>query len=278
MKKPLLQLLTVPLMFMVPQPLFAQESEAPPASTDPLTEPSAEPSPAPSPAPTPQASEPDDEFCLELSCAEEFPFDLNLLFNLGYNRYGLETLNTAMRDKGYSNFGENMLSLGGSLQFITWNVLTEFEGNVGLTTPSFNSDYQVNLTTGNFLLNLGYQFKPLRELSIYPLLGIGVGFLDMDFRSRKLFPSFDEFLSNPGRQSRLGNVFLTLNLGLGIDWRWGWGFQAGLRGGWLWTPPSNWWGMSNVYSNSDGSSNSVNLAGGPEITLGGPYLKLMLGF
>lgn len=265
-------------------PALAQSAIDTPA--EPMASPAAdpdEPDAEPEEEPDDEADdEPDDEpddLCLDMPCGEEFPFDLNLLFNIGYSRSELSGLNTALQAKGYSPFGEHMLSMGGSMQFIAWNVMTEFEGNFGITAPSLNNDYFVNLTNGSLLLNLGYQFKPTPNLRIYPLVGIGAGLLDMSFTRRSLSPSFDEFLSNPGRQGRIGALLLALNAGVGLDWRWDWGFQVGLRGGYLWTPPSNWWSMTDIYSDSDNDNQrSYPVAGGPSISMSGPYLRMMIGF
>lgn len=232
----------------------------------------------PAAKPASKGSDKHAEACKGWRCDEDFPFDLHLLFNLGYSRYGLTDLNKTLQAKGYSAFGENSLALGGSMQFSFWNVLTEFDTNFALTAPSLNDSYISSLTEGNFLLNLGYQFKPVRQLRIYPLLGIGLGFLDMSFRRRAILPSFDEFLTNPGRQGKISNLFLTLNAGLGIDWVSDWGVQIGLRGGYLWTPPSNWWQLQDISSNNDDNNRSLPVAGGPEISLSGPYVKVMMGF
>ncbi|MEZ0371756.1 MAG: hypothetical protein ACAI44_21870, partial [Candidatus Sericytochromatia bacterium] len=177
--------------------------------------------------PAPEASpenEPDVS-CQAIGCTDDFPVDLSVLFDIGYSRYGLTDLNKAMQAKGYSPFSEHMLSLGGSMQVVLWHVITEFETSFSFASSSINDSYVSSLGAGNFLLNFGYQFKPVPQLSIYPLLGLGLGFLDLDFRRRSLLPSFDEFLTNPGRQGRISNLFFTLNAGLGIDWQWDWGFQ-----------------------------------------------------
>jgi hypothetical protein len=219
-----------------------------------------------------------DTNCDKLSCAEDFPFDAKLLFDIGYIRYGLTDLNKALQAKGYSPFSEHNLLLGGSLQLIFWQFLSEFSFDAGINAPSLNDTFIANMSAGHFLLNFGYQFKPLPQLSIYPLVGVGLGFLDLTFRQRGVLPSFDEVLSNPGRQGHISNLLLTLNAGLGIDWKTDWGFQLGLRGGYLWTPPSNWWQLQDVSNDNSQNNNGQPLAGGPDISLSGPYAKLMVGF
>lgn len=205
-------------------------------------------------------------------------FDVNLLFSTGYVRPGLGELNRVLTSQDYLPVSEHQLQFGSQFQLILWHILAEFEGNVSLTPPTFNDDFLMQLTTGNVLLNGGYVFSPLPGLQITPLAGLGMSFLDMRFTRRNLLLSFDEYLANPGRQGDLGNVFFTLHGALQVDWRWDWGFQIGLRGGYYWTPASNWWGYSDVYRASDDSNNTTALAGGPAIALSGPYLKLLIGF
>ncbi|PKL76864.1 MAG: hypothetical protein CVV27_08100 [Candidatus Melainabacteria bacterium HGW-Melainabacteria-1] len=280
-------LLTLTLLSSVALPATAQPVESAPSPepsveaapdvviespTGPVEEPS-----EPTPLPTPEPAVDPENFCLELSCDDDFPLDFNLLFSLGYSRTDLTALNSSMQAKGYLPFSQDALSLGGSLQVVIHRVITEFEGNVALIAPSLNDNFTASLTTGSFLLNFGYQFRPVRNLSIYPLVGIGMGLMDLSFTRRNLQPSFDEFLDNPGRQGRIDNLTLALNAALGLDWRSDWGFQIGLRGGYLWSLPSNWWSLTDVYSDED-SNRSIPIAGGPSVSLSGPYLKVMMGF
>lgn len=223
----------------------------------------------------PEDEQEEDDSCL-FGCEDDLPISLNMLFNTGYSRYNLSDLNQVMQGKGYSAFSENLFSVGGSMQLVTWNFLTELEGNVAFGAPSINDTYYTNLSAGNVLLNFGYQLKPVKELSIYPIVGLGIGIAQLDFTRRNLLPSFDEFLTNPGRQGQISNLLFTLNAGVGIDWEWDWGGQIGIRGGYLWTPPSNWWDIQDV--RDDDNSRSLAVAGGPSISLSGPYVRVMLGF
>lgn len=261
-----------------PVSAFAQsdaDPEVPISFSTPMPE-----SPAPEASPTPTETSVEEDLCQILGgCGSDFPFDMNLLFYTNYRVQSLASLNQIMESKGYSAFSNNNLSFGGAFQFEVWNVLTEFEANFGGSSPVANKDFWVNMNTGNMFLNLGYQFKPFKWLNIYPIAGLGISSLDMDFRSRNLFPSFDELISSPGRQSRVSNIAFATNVGLGIDWETDWGGQIGIRGGYVWGPPSNWWSVSNfAVDTDDDNSNSVPITGGPNIDLSGPYVRVMLGF
>ncbi len=201
-------------------------------------------------------------------------------FSIGYQGSNLQALNQALNKQGYSSLSEHALSFGGAMQFRVFHVLSEFEGQVNLLTPTLNSNYSLQATSGLFFINLGYVFRPLRNLNIYPLVGIGAAMLDLNFTQRNTALSFDDFLKNPGRQGDLNNMMLAFNLGLGIDWLGDWFGLIGLRAGYIFTPwGSNWWTINQIGSdNSDSSNYGYPISNGPTLGLAGPYLRLNLGF
>lgn len=173
------------------------------------------------------------------------PLGGHLLFSPGYQHLNLQTLFSSLEKQNYSGISQENLALNGSLQFIFWHLLTEFEGGVNLSAPVANSDYWLQLMADTFFVNLGYEFRPLKNLSIYPLVGLGMSSVNLKFTRRNLLPDFDTFLAQPGWQGQLDNSLLAINLGLGIDWHWDWGITLGLRGGYVLTPLSgNGWSMS----------------------------------
>lgn len=214
-------------------------------------------------------------------------FDMHLLFHVGYANLNMDNLNTALTDAEYANFSPHTLALGGSLQMIFNNFLTELEGNGFLNQPILSNDYLVNMSNGNFVFNVGYTLKPHRNFAIYPYVGLGAGFTELQFNQRNLILTFEEFLKNPGRQSRLTNAMFLVNAGLGIQHTFRGdnelGVTVGIRGGYLWTPfASNWWQVEDTLNNnSDDDSPRQNIAqvsNGPAIAMNGPYIKAMIGF
>ena len=165
----------------------------------------------------------------------EFPVELHLLFNSGYQYSELSPLNTALQKQDYSPLGPHLWSSGGAMQLVAWRMIYEFEGQMAIHAPISNSDYQARVLTGNSFFNIGYEFKPVNGLRIYPLIGLGASFLDLSFSQRSRLPSFDEFVSNPGWNGTINNSMFALNIGLGLELQ-GWLGTIGLRGGYVFHP------------------------------------------
>jgi hypothetical protein len=205
----------------------------------------------------------------------EFPLGLHVFFNSGYQHSELGPLNSALKKQGYTSLGEDLWSSGGAMQLVAWHMIYEVEGQAAIHAPINNEDYQALAITGNTFFNVGYEFKPMKGLRIYPVLGVGASVLDLYFVRRSRLPSFDEFVSNPGWNGAINNTMFALNLGVGLELQ-GWLGTLGLRGGYIFHPiGSSWW--SNGTSNNS-SQNPVLLPNGPEMALNGPYLKLVAGF
>lgn len=203
------------------------------------------------------------------------PIHFHMLFHGGYQRSSLAGLQTALSDRGYSSLSEDFWSGGGAFQMVAWNVVTEFEGSGAMTMPVINEQNWLMALAGNTFFNLGYQFEPHPNLRIYPLVGIGLSFMELQFMRRALAPTFGEFLDNPLWSGRMGNQIFALNLGLGLEWQ-GWLGRVGLRGGYLFHPvPGNWWTTSSPHDNVN---REILLADGPPMRMDGPYLRLVIGF
>lgn len=206
----------------------------------------------------------------------ELPMGLHLFFNSGYQHSDLSPLNAALQKQNYSPLGPNLWSSGGAMQLVAWRMIYEVEGQVAIHAPINNPDYQAMVMTGNSFFNVGYEFKPVKALRIYPLLGIGASFLDVSFTRRSRLPSFDEFLSNPGWNGKINNTLFALNVGVGLELQ-GWLGSVGLRGGYIFHPMgSSWWGTGS--SEDQNTKDPTLLSNGPEMALNGPYLKLVVGF
>lgn len=205
----------------------------------------------------------------------EFPIGFHVLFNSGYQRSDLSPLNSALKKQGYTPLGPDLWSSGGAMQLVAWHMIYEIEGQAAIHAPINNADYQSLAVTGNTFFNVGYEFKPIKGLRIYPVLGVGASVLDLYFVRRSRLPSFEEFVSNPGWSGAINNTMFALNVGLGLELQ-GWLGTLGLRGGYIFHPiGSSWW--SNGTSNNS-TQNPILLPNGPEMALNGPYLKLVAGF
>lgn len=255
-----------------PPALAEAESSHPPAEA------------TPAPLPPAQAAPADDKDLVDLWLESlvdpdvRHPIHFHMLFSGGYQNSDLNGLQQSLRDRGYRTLGQDFWGGGGSIQMVAWNVVTEFEGAASLTMPVTDDDYWLLATAGNTFFNLGYQFEPHPNLRIYPLVGIGLSFLELQFIRRSVMPTFGEFLDSPLRNGNLNNQIFALNLGLGLEWQ-GWLGRMGLRGGYIFHPiAGNWWTSTSAYNNSNNSNNELLLADGPSMRMDGPYLKLVIGF
>ncbi|MBF2052120.1 MAG: hypothetical protein IGS03_01495 [Candidatus Sericytochromatia bacterium] len=243
--------------------------------------PEAETAPA-AEAPPPAVEAPaDDEDLAELWLESlvdpdvRHPIHFHMLFSGGYQNSNLSGLQQVLSDRGYRNLGQDFWGGGGSVQMVAWNVVTEFEGMASLTMPVINDDYWLLATAGNTFFNLGYQFEPHPNLRIYPLVGLGLSFMDLQFVRRSVMPTFGEFLDNPLWSGNMANQIFALNLGLGLEWQ-GWLGRVGLRGGYIFHPiAGNWWTTN---APDDNINRQLLLADGPSMRMDGPYLKLVIGF
>ncbi len=262
-------------------------STAPPA--EPTTEPTAEPSPIPDllvpeskplPEPLPTATPAPPSLFDE---DWDMPVDFGIYALGGWMRPDLSALNQKLTEQNFQPFARDQFSLGGGMQLGLGSLMTEFQGAINLSLPAVNSEYITSQSTGFGLFNLGFILRPTRDLRIYPLLGIGMGFVDLQFTQRNSVIDFDSFLKTPGRQGQISSFALLLNAGLGLDYYFrvieDFGFRLGLRGGWLWSPiQSNFWQVSNLFSNSDSNNSSLAVPGGPNVGMTGPYIQVLLGF
>jgi len=259
-------------------------------STAPPAEPTAEPSPMPDllegetpqplPEPLPTATPAPPSLFDE---DWDMPVDFGIYTLGGWMRPDLSALNQKLGEQNFQPFARDQFSLGGGMQLGFGSLMTEFQGAINLSLPAVNSEYITSQSTGFGLFNLGFILRPTRDLRIYPLLGVGMGFVDLQFTQRNSVMDFDSFLKTPGRQGQISSFTLLLNAGLGLDYYFrfidDFGFRLGLRGGWLWSPiQSNFWQVSNLFSNSDSNNSSLAVPGGPNVGMTGPYIQVLLGF
>ncbi len=215
---------------------------------------------------------------LEALTDEDWPIAFHALFSTGYQNTALPALSQALQERGYGAINSDFWSAGGMFQIVAWNVVTEFEGQAGVNLPLTNDDFWAQVSAGNVFVNVGYQFKPLENLRIYPLVGIGASFVDVRFTRLVRVPDFDAFLDQPGWYGQMGNSALSFNLGLGMELQ-GWLGTLGLRAGYVWSPlPSAWWSTAVFNSDNDDNDQNALLLNGPGMAPQGPYLKLVFGF
>lgn len=201
--------------------------------------------------------------------------DFAVYFHLGGLTSNQQTLTQALFSQCNCPDQQTFGTIGGGIYVMASRWMLEFEGQ-GMATGAFTDDrFSTTIGAGMGLLNTGWNLSPLKGLRLYPLIGMGVGVLNVRFANRVKSPSFAEMVADPGRSGEMYNTLFLLNIAVGADLKWIWfddfGFLVGARLGYLWTPftSSDW--------EAAGSSNFNTVRGGPETALSGPYFRLQFG-
>ena len=123
---------------------------------------------------------------------------------------------------------------------------------------------------GYGLFTMGYRFWLARQVVVFPQAGIGGGGLALDIGSTGT-ENFDDVLDDPNREASLQRGSLLVSLGAGVEYRFATaetpgGFQVGLRAGYLLSPYSSDWTLSDD-----------QLSGGPDASFEGLYVRLTIG-
>lgn len=203
--------------------------------------------------------------------------DFRGYFMVGGNILDIEAFNTRLESEGYSEFSDNLISFGGGCSYSKHNsiIIMGAEGHILITEEKEASipsgDYKTSLSCLYGSFNFGVLVYSKRGLNVYPFLGIGYGEIGL-----KIGPYvFDDILEYPTRGAELSTGGFLLNLGAGTDYLvrlWGddkteKGFVFGLRLGYTFTPFKETWQMD-----------EIDISGGPETGITGPYLRITMGF
>lgn len=192
-------------------------------------------------------------------------------FAIGVNATNLGPLNNRLSSTGYPTFPSELFAIGGGgYGVVGGRVLLGGEG-YGLIGPSRGvQGREVSVGGGYGLFTLGYQFRPVPSLTVYPQVGLGGGGLVLDIGSAGA-DQFDDVLENPSRSATLEQGSLLLSLGAGVEYRvrssgddGGW--HLGVRAGYLLAPYTTDWTLD-----------ENRLADSPDATLGGPFVRVLIG-
>jgi len=194
-------------------------------------------------------------------------------FMFGGNIIDIKTLNSKLKNKGYSELSDNFISLGGGSHRIINRVIIGGEGHRLIGREVTSKGYRTSIDIGYGFFNSGYILYSVSDLRIYPLLGLGGGGMNLNI-VEKDSPSFDEILTNPKRGATLSTGGFLLNLAVGADYllklaedeEGRGGLIFGLRAGYIFAPIKGDWEM-------DG----IGISGGPQAAITGPYIRIMIG-
>jgi hypothetical protein len=184
----------------------------------------------------------------------------------------LGSLNDRLENAGYPTFGSEVFSIGiGGRRAIgtRWFIGAEV---TGMFTPSQGFEGRdVSLAGFRLMPTLGYTFRPTERLRVYPEVGIGVEAALLDIGASGEASSFEGVLGSPDRSATLARGSLVTRIGAGADYKLtGPDGQArlGLQAGYALPALSGDWELS---------GGGPTLSGGPDSTLGGFYLRLLVG-
>jgi len=198
-------------------------------------------------------------------------------FMAGASILNFDGFNAALRAQNYPAFSGNLFSLGGGGHGIIHRFVIGGEAHALITgNKDFtlsNRNYKSSLETGYAAFNVGYQIIRHHGFALYPLIGLGGGSVSLKISDRTP-TSFDDVLANPGRYARLTTGGLLMHASVGLDYliitrrteRRSRGFVLGLRAGYNFVPITGDWHLE-----------EFEAAGGPEIDVAGPYVRLLIG-
>jgi hypothetical protein len=197
-------------------------------------------------------------------------------FQVGLLRLDLDDLNSDLTGAGYPSFDRDALTLGGGGYGSHGRLLIGGEGHAILGGDKTTTDgaRRLSLGGGYGLFRVGYVAVSRGGLDVFPLLGIGGGAMSISIAERSA-PTFDEVLTDPERAANLSTGMFLMDLALGANYRIAvsgedddpGGFLIGVQVGYTFAPGSSSWTLDEVN----------NVAGGPELQIEGPYVRLSLG-
>ncbi|MBM3771128.1 MAG: hypothetical protein FJW27_07550 [Acidimicrobiia bacterium] len=138
-------------------------------------------------------------------------------------------------------------------------------------------NYETALNGGYGFFNVGYLAARRGHLHVYPFAGIGGAGAQLRIAESSA-PTFEEVLRNPGRSASLTKGGLALQSGFGVDQlvvlqsrdsggqRSDAGLVFGVRFGYVFMPVQSAWRLT-----------STRVAAGPDVGLGGPYVRFVIG-
>jgi hypothetical protein len=197
-------------------------------------------------------------------------------FQVGYMRLGMDDLNTALAGGGLPTMDEDVLTLGGAGYGARGRFLIGGEGHALTgrkeTTPGGARELAVSGGYGMF--RIGYLVVTGDAFDIYPLFGIGGGGMSLKIAERGA-PTFDQVIADPETSSTLSTTVFVLDVAAAANFRITMsdnedgvgGFLLGVQAGYSFTPAQSGWTL-------DGTN---DVAGGPDLRIQGPYVRLSIG-
>ncbi|MFQ5868629.1 MAG: hypothetical protein ACE5JC_01880 [Candidatus Zixiibacteriota bacterium] len=193
---------------------------------------------------------------------------------IGWSPIDIDDFNDRLGSKGYSKHSDDFLSIGGGAHVIIKRIVLGGEGhalvvgNEEAIIPA--GTFKTSLSGIYGFLNVGYLTYRQGDLHVYPLIGLGGGSMNLKIGNAE----FDEVLDNPRGNARLSSLGFLINLAVGADYfvelgeseKGNAGLVLGLRAGYTIAPTEGQW-----------EAEGIQVSGGPDVGITGPYIRLMIG-
>ena len=199
---------------------------------------------------------------------------------MGYSIFGnsmidIDNLNARLESNGYTKLSESYFCVGGGGHSIInkrWIIGGEAYSLLGEDITS--AGFKGSTYTFQGFANIGYIILAKKGISVYPLLGLGGGAMTLTLSEKAAAYSFDDVLTDPRRGTTLTAGGFLINLALGMDYylklgenaEGNGGFLFGVRAGYILAPSKSGWAM---FDNE--------LSGAPEISMTGPFVRIIFG-
>lgn len=193
---------------------------------------------------------------------------------VGMSLLDTDGINNALTAQAYRSLSDRFFSLGAGGHLVLNQAVIGVEGQALLSeqASSTNDTFRATLSGRRSMLQFGYLVFEGDNLDLYPLLGVGYGSTALEILDPAA-GNFDEVLADPRRGSVLHKGGPLLGAAVGGDWV----FEVaqGKRRG-----PALGFRLGYDYApiESDWSLDGTPLLGGPELSLTGPYLRILFGF
>src|SRR5688572_17633548 len=195
------------------------------------------------------------------------------LFGIGMQNVDVDEMNATLAAHGYPNHDENFLSVGGGFTWWWRHFLLGADLQALLQPSETSGNFETELSGGYALANIGAVARVGDHFVIYPMASVGGG--GAEFRIEPRTPiTFDQLLTDPGRNTHITNASMLLGPRLGAHYlvRLGRrgnrnGLMVGIRAGYLFSVLDSEW------DELEGSS----VEGGPALNLGGWHVLLTIG-
>lgn len=195
-------------------------------------------------------------------------------FNIGYVNLGNSDFQQFLPGD-FNQISENYLLLGGEGYGLKGNFLFGISGQAIIGQDESHGEIRTEVSGGMGFLNFGYAVVSQDKIKLFPMLGIGVGGMELSISEVSEF-TLSEIIEDPGREITLNVGNFMLDFSLGLDYipsmqisengKEGGGFKTGIRIGYILG-----------FNNDKWEYGGGEVRGAPDFGMNAFYVKLIIG-